>query len=359
MPEERDIEKQLRAAAAQRRKDAGGKFELHPATRRLLQGEAAHAHGQKNAAPRRAFWPRFAWAVSMLTALAVGIWSLSPAKKIPHPQPASTQPEPAPAAVARAPIAPDSRAAKLEMKDFSAASRVEIPQPAFTTSRAIAASAASREKEFGAAKVQEKSLDAITIAPAAAKSVAINPPAAQPPEMAQQQVLNFSNAGALADASVTGLLFANSVKKPSGAKNSSASANVLNNFQFEQNGSQIRIVDKDGSIYEGGLVADGAKPGAAPVIESAAAAQNVNASLAQNFRFAAAGTNRSLRQRVLINGEFQAAVNRTIGGQSAANAQLQSAIRDGSLISNARVVGSAVTADGQAVDLDAAQVLQK
>ena len=55
MSEERDIEKQLRAAAEQRRKEAGGNFELHPATRRALQGEVVRARGQKTATTARRF----------------------------------------------------------------------------------------------------------------------------------------------------------------------------------------------------------------------------------------------------------------------------------------------------------------
>ena len=38
---ERPIEKLLRAAAQKRRDEVGAPFELHPATRRLLQGEVA------------------------------------------------------------------------------------------------------------------------------------------------------------------------------------------------------------------------------------------------------------------------------------------------------------------------------
>ena len=38
---EREIEKQLRAYAKERREQAGAPIELHPATRKLLQGEAA------------------------------------------------------------------------------------------------------------------------------------------------------------------------------------------------------------------------------------------------------------------------------------------------------------------------------
>ena len=47
MPEpERDIEKTLRAYAKKRREEAGAPAEMHPATRRLLQGEVARLRGK-------------------------------------------------------------------------------------------------------------------------------------------------------------------------------------------------------------------------------------------------------------------------------------------------------------------------
>ncbi len=81
---ERPIEKLLRAAAQQRRDEAGAPFELHPADRRLLQGEVA----RQFASPQREagswgeivarLWPRFAWAVGILAVLGVSVWVLLP-----------------------------------------------------------------------------------------------------------------------------------------------------------------------------------------------------------------------------------------------------------------------------------------
>src|SRR5436309_3974686 len=81
---ERPIEKSLRACAQKRRADAGAPLELHPATRRLLQGEVARqfAKGQPE---RRAFsellarlWPRFAWGLVVLAGLAVAFSLMVP-----------------------------------------------------------------------------------------------------------------------------------------------------------------------------------------------------------------------------------------------------------------------------------------
>src|SRR5437867_3916880 len=79
---ERPIEKALRACARKRRADAGAPLELHPATRRLLQGEVARQFAQDHRQPRTLserlarLWPRFAWGVVILAGLtvAVSLW---------------------------------------------------------------------------------------------------------------------------------------------------------------------------------------------------------------------------------------------------------------------------------------------
>src|SRR4051812_49342213 len=72
---ERDIEKTLKAYADKRREEAGAPLELHPATRRLLLGEAARAGPKPK--QRAGFWwklggefrPRGAfWAIVLLLA---------------------------------------------------------------------------------------------------------------------------------------------------------------------------------------------------------------------------------------------------------------------------------------------------
>jgi hypothetical protein len=50
---ERPIEKLLRAAAQKRRDEAGGRFELHPANRRLLQGEVTRTFPKTRARQRQ------------------------------------------------------------------------------------------------------------------------------------------------------------------------------------------------------------------------------------------------------------------------------------------------------------------
>ena len=84
MNDERPIEKLLRGYAKKRRADAGAPGELHPATRRLLQGEVARQFRQEApggvpasfARLLKGWWPRLAWAVPLLVLVAVGLWRL-------------------------------------------------------------------------------------------------------------------------------------------------------------------------------------------------------------------------------------------------------------------------------------------
>jgi type II secretory pathway pseudopilin PulG len=73
---ERDIEKTLRAYAKKRQEESGAPAELHPATRRLLQGEVARLRGGKTTESASfwaqwfgASWPRFAVSASALVIL--------------------------------------------------------------------------------------------------------------------------------------------------------------------------------------------------------------------------------------------------------------------------------------------------
>ena len=81
---ERPIEKLLRAAAKKRRDEAGAPLELHPATRRLLQGEVARTFAKPGRGPRSfsealgQLWPRFAWGVAIFAVLVVAGYALLP-----------------------------------------------------------------------------------------------------------------------------------------------------------------------------------------------------------------------------------------------------------------------------------------
>ena len=108
-------------------------------------------------------------------------------------------------------------------------------------------------------------------------------------------------------------------------------AAVLNSFQVEQRGEELRIVDGDGSVYTGRLLAPIAqdKDGSLKLADRAAEQQVFTSGGRGNWRnaqFNATGTNLSLKQNVIITAAFV----------------------------NGSIVGRAVLADGQNVPLDAA-----
>jgi len=125
--------------------------------------------------------------------------------------------------------------------------------------------------------------------------------------------------------------------------NSPVRPEVLNSFQLEQNGRQIRIVDADGSIYDGAIdqpanqsnLQIDALQTAEPVgvQNRQIAVGNQNAGLAgtqsagmltlQNFAFTVSGTNRTLNQAVVFYGNYNVDSNAVQLGISNNQAQTQ------------------------------------
>lgn len=325
MSEERDIEKKLRAFADKRRKDAGGPFELHPATRRLLQGEAARQQGESARKPppgnflEKMFFlplPRLTWVLSALAILAAGTWVFL-----------GTLPK---------------------SKEFAANSETA----------GFVQGAATLAKEAGSAGGD---LGDRTVTVAAAPA-----PAAPPAPVAVvmkggtvgQQSYNFRNNYAVAatGGKADGPAGGDFKKSPDEAKTKRANQAVLmDSFQFEQAGEQVRIVDNDGSVYTGKLVA----AEKVSLIKKSAESNTPN----QSFRFTVTGTNRSWNQRVAITGEVLNAGNLVVnsvtnqpGTQSSVLGQSQINFNNSFLMSNGRIIGRVVAADGREVELNATQV---
>ena len=157
----------------------------------------------------------------------------------------------------------------------------------------------------------------------------------------------------------------------SGAKDERAASALLNQFEFRQSGNRIEIVDADGSVYAGEIEVaknekdrlagqEKAKPAGRPpaaVAKSAAPAAPTESKKAEvaatDFNFRAAGMNNTLRQKVTIEGVYQAPANEAqnvrqsapglaAGGATSQNtaetgrAQAQSQVQ-----SRARVIGRA------------------
>jgi hypothetical protein len=140
MQPERPIEKLLRAFARKRRDEAGGQFDLHPATQRMLQGEIARQYarlGGEHAPWWRSwarFWPRLAFATATLAAFVVGAFLLFPPVKRTQPTLTYAKPEAAAPPSSAAPQPPP-----IVARDAKAQAQVADKQLAATPPPAVAA----------------------------------------------------------------------------------------------------------------------------------------------------------------------------------------------------------------------------
>ena len=153
---------------------------------------------------------------------------------------------------------------------------------------------------------------------------------------------------------------------------SAKTASVLANFQVQQNGNAIRIVDADGSVYDGSLQPESAvaasrsPPGtsAAPVTvlaqadqKKAAVGLEEEAQAAQNYFFRVSGMNQTLKQSVVFSGNLLAYVNaarnppqsfgRSVGGQ------LQPVFTNQLPWRSSRIAGTAVISDTNHIEINA------
>lgn len=131
-------------------------------------------------------------------------------------------------------------------------------------------------------------------------------------------------------------------------------ANVLNSFQVEQDGRQIRVVDEDGSTYTGKLevVGQDATRGraeatrAAPAVRRTVVRGKDSSSTGSELYFRATGYNASLKKEVVFEGNYIA---------SPAIAQKTSDRKaDGQ--TPARIVGTAKVSGESPVEVDAIAV---
>jgi hypothetical protein len=155
---------------------------------------------------------------------------------------------------------------------------------------------------------------------------------------------------------------------------------VLASFQLEQTGSQLRIVDGDGSVYSGYVQLPGigrrersAKVGApafagtarAPIEalkQTTASGLDSDRLASQSYSFRVAGTNRSLNQQVVFTGDLlpatnlvsllPAATNLSIGGVLE-RYQNTPAQQGQQLLLNSRISGKVVIGTHKAVEINA------
>jgi hypothetical protein len=121
------------------------------------------------------------------------------------------------------------------------------------------------------------------------------------------------------------------------------SQTVLNNFELEQKGDAVRVIDADGSVYVGNVLSlDEAKKRSFAIQNSPVGAQGAGAAAAPaegQVMFYAIGTNVSLRQKVSIEAnilQLQLQTNAAPAGAApAAPAQMP--------VQNQRIAGQTVS----------------
>ena len=292
MEPERDIEKLLRAYAKRRRAKAGDAFTLHPATRRLLQGEVARQTPPAADEPESwSLWDvlRERWAALLGFALVVFFM----------------------ASLVLPPLS------KAKMKAGLPTTAASLPANGVAAPTAVAAD----RRLLTAPAATLPASDVASTLPV--NGLAVN----------RTDDVTHDFSGGQSAARFQGELAAKAL--PAGAANSQRfvqaatdkSPPVLAAFAWQQNGNAIAVVDSDGSVYNGRL-----QP-AESLTKDIGVVSNVPAA-AQNFSFRVTGANRSLQQNVVFAGNFvflsngQASSAPVFGGPAPQN------------FSNARITGT-------------------
>jgi type II secretory pathway pseudopilin PulG len=206
--------------------------------------------------------------------------------------------------------------------------------------------------------------------------LAANAPAAGAPT-ADRLATAHGAAGNYSTTQTKSVQFASTVGQnfDSSAQNSfKNTAAVLANFQVQQNGNAIRVVDADGSVYDGALqpekmVAQKEQVSAGtvslPMDQEKSSTSHDEPQMAQNYFFRVAGTNLTLKQNVVFAGNLlansgatanlQQANNRNgnFGGGGSIGGQLQSVLTNQLPWSNSRIAGTAVVDDTNSIEINA------
>jgi len=436
MDNERPIEKLLRRYAQKRRDDPAVKrLEMHPATRRMLQGEVSRqfevrgARGQGSGAspdpshltPRTLtkLWPRLVWALPVSVVLVVGVWAIvhsrkpqeivgelaktEPLSPMPFQEPLARTETPAPsargvtppneAAPATLALAESSRAkdtstfgfeeGKLKTDRAPASPVLNTPAPgaAAPVTQVANLDAAIQEKAVASRDALERlagdaradssrdltltarpapagepvatarrkletvragSTSAATDSLAVARNIAGDSETAGfnrtgtlslPPAAAPQLSLSDTPTVAKVEEDRAQMVPPTVVQKfiqttaapTSGslAKKSAEMPPVLEAFQVEQTGNQLRVIDSDGSSYNGSIQFTTAESfddtesatkrtddfKNTRIYRQVVKDKGVETQMGQNYFFSVTGTNRTLKQPVAFTGNLLVLTN--------------------------------------------------
>lgn len=335
MPPEpnKKIEELLQCHAQKRREESGADFELHPATRQLLQGEVTRTFTKSSLQAKSsilfAFWPRLAVAGIFTALFVVAILVLNTPKKsgstfelsqradAPH-SPASAQLE---VKAKEEPVSLQVSADKTAVAQRNIAPPVAALETRATDESAVAAKGAISR----AVRMEEKLSES---------SVQISNSLGQSVQLADRKNELAKNSAKIATGSVGGTSQLDSVVAEPGSRASSAPATatvnlyadaeslarqkfvqqdlrakyrrnflspaqpkILQSFEVVRAGNQIQFYDSDGSVYAGEIIN--------PVKEiSGKKDLQGRAEQVSEFAFRVAGTNQQMKQVVTFTGNY-------------------------------------------------------
>ncbi len=304
------MDETLKAYAGQRRQQAGAPFELHPATRQILRGEVARTYKQASRGSwvqrMLAVWPRVAFATACVAITVTLVLVMLPRQRVVE-------------MAQRTPLADEAvRDERIADKEQEKLVRGYGDAPAPTSSTAPVMPPAASQPVDRLAKRSEsdnfkaksevmeevrKDTDSVRLLreESAAKEIAatrayrnINVDAVRERYVQKNQSEDGKLGVRLQDAQQT--------TRENAPQNAQT---VLNNFELEQKGDAVRVIDADGSVYVGNVLSlDEAKKRSFAIQNSPVGAQGgaggTAAPAESQVMFYAIGTNVSLRQKVSI-----------------------------------------------------------
>jgi len=381
---ERPIEKLLRECG--KRRVPSDALELHPANRRLLQDEVARRYPKKE---RRLGWfgisrlPKLAWGFCAFSVVGLAVWlsmrpqhqtesdrlvahnekTLAPASSANAPIPA-VKTETAPALQPNLSLA-DNLTAATQVPAINSALNIQTPASQLTDARTtVAMNLAEQELSRDAAAKSEFAGAALARAPE--------------PSGTAGGVVRYglaSTAAPLMKQTYQPTTVQNFVQEQTTrAQGEQRAQPILASFQFEQSGSEIRIIDRDGSVYLGRL---GPPPSQAPVNLARRDSAALNGSprtftaigkpspadSSAEFTFHVTGTNRTLRELISFDGRWLSLTNVPASSQVAKDVNRgvaldrQIAPAPAAAWSNAsRIWGTAIIKGSDSVNINAISV---
>jgi hypothetical protein len=377
---ERPIEKLLRDCG--KRRPPSDALELHPANRRLLQDEIARTHRRKEA---REGWfgprllPKLAWGVCIMLAVAgLAVWLsvrtdrstesdrlLVRNEKILAPAAPATdlvrqkKAEAIPVLQTNLSLA-DNLSTAANEPSAGTALNVNSPNPLQADGRAVVSMHLAEQELARDATAKSEFAGA-------APSVASIPTA---PAGGVYRYGLASTAPPLLKQTSQSTSVQNFVREVPKAGDGQQAQPILASFQFEQTGSQIRIIDQDGSVYFGSLGASQrqlslrttrkdqpvATDSAKPIAATKSSSQTTPVTSPEAYTFHVAGTNRTLGELVSFDGTWSTLTNKAalpsaftdVNRGVALDRQIPAAAGTGG-----RISGTAIIKGGNAVPINA------